>query len=59
MMSVMSMVTFMSGIDVQAHRPQVDRDKGCVCDEVPIGCEEGAREIESFFDVGANGCLLE
>lgn len=37
----------------------MDRDEGCIRDEVTIGCEERAREIESLLDVGADGRLLE
>jgi len=37
----------------------VDRDKGCVRDEVAVGCEERAREIQSLLDIGADGRLTE
>ncbi|KAF7973343.1 hypothetical protein HWV62_15501 [Athelia sp. TMB] len=45
--------------DAQGHAAEVDGDEGRVGDEVAVGREERAGEVEALFDVGADGCLLK
>jgi hypothetical protein len=37
----------------------MDWNKWCICYQISIWCKESTREIEAFFDVGADRGLLQ
>ncbi|TKW49634.1 hypothetical protein CTA1_6123 [Colletotrichum tanaceti] len=43
----------------ELHGPQVHGDVGRVGDEAAVGAEDGTREVQTLFDVGRHGRLLQ